>query len=190
MTPSADKAVLEQNLKPEPRSKGRKHQPLWNATFNEIAAFKRVVPSDLGLQRAATRERVKFSVNEYVVRKDGIDQPGAFRGFVLSDLAATAREKTKQCIYGESTDSFLAAQNSINQPAETNKRLREGEHHGPKYSESWQEAARKRAKHSKILEYFCPKDGIDREVITEDICRYLRDDALVRPGDFKVYPLI
>lgn len=31
-------------------------------------------------------------------------------------------------------------------------------------------------------EYFLPRDGIDREVITADICRYLGNDALVRPG--------
>lgn len=30
--------------------------------------------------------------------------------------------------------------------------------------------------------YFVPRDGIDREVITADICRYLGKDALVRPG--------
>ena len=31
-------------------------------------------------------------------------------------------------------------------------------------------------------EYFIPGDGISREVITADICRYLGADALVRPG--------
>jgi hypothetical protein len=35
-------------------------------------------------------------------------------------------------------------------------------------------------------EYFVPKDSIDREVITADICRYLGDDALVRPGNYEV----
>lgn len=30
--------------------------------------------------------------------------------------------------------------------------------------------------------FFLPRDGIDREVITSDICRYLGNDALVRPG--------
>jgi hypothetical protein len=34
-------------------------------------------------------------------------------------------------------------------------------------------------------EYFVPKDGIDREVITADICRYLGNDALVRPGQYE-----
>lgn len=34
-------------------------------------------------------------------------------------------------------------------------------------------------------EYFVPKDGIDREVITADICRYLGNDALVRPGNYE-----
>lgn len=33
-------------------------------------------------------------------------------------------------------------------------------------------------------EYFVPGDGIDREVITADITRYLGNDALVRPGTF------
>ncbi|KAK4153705.1 hypothetical protein C8A00DRAFT_15087 [Chaetomidium leptoderma] len=33
-------------------------------------------------------------------------------------------------------------------------------------------------------EYFVPRDGIDREVITSDICRYLGNDALVRPGTY------
>jgi hypothetical protein len=35
-------------------------------------------------------------------------------------------------------------------------------------------------------EYFVPRDGIDREVITADICRYLGNDALVRPGNYEV----
>jgi hypothetical protein len=39
---------------------------------------------------------------------------------------------------------------------------------------------------AKINEYFVPKDGIDREVITADICRYLGNDALVRPGNYEV----
>lgn len=34
-------------------------------------------------------------------------------------------------------------------------------------------------------EYFVPKDGIDREVITADVCRYLGNDALVRPGNYE-----
>lgn len=34
--------------------------------------------------------------------------------------------------------------------------------------------------------YFVPRDGIDREVITADICRYLGRDALVRPGTYTV----
>lgn len=36
-------------------------------------------------------------------------------------------------------------------------------------------------------EYFVPIDGIDREVITADICRYLGNEALVRPGNYEVY---
>jgi hypothetical protein len=35
-------------------------------------------------------------------------------------------------------------------------------------------------------EYFVPKDGIDTEVITSDIYRYLGNDALVRPGNYEV----
>jgi hypothetical protein len=38
-------------------------------------------------------------------------------------------------------------------------------------------------------EYFVPRDGIDREVITADITRYLGNDALVRPGQYEVYLL-
>jgi hypothetical protein len=35
-------------------------------------------------------------------------------------------------------------------------------------------------------EYFIPGDGISREVIQADICRYLGNDALVRPGNHSV----
>jgi hypothetical protein len=35
-------------------------------------------------------------------------------------------------------------------------------------------------------EYFVQRDGIDREVITADICQYLGQDALVRPGHYEV----
>jgi hypothetical protein len=35
-------------------------------------------------------------------------------------------------------------------------------------------------------EYFIPGDGIMREVIQADICRYLGNDALVRPGNYQV----
>lgn len=31
-------------------------------------------------------------------------------------------------------------------------------------------------------EYFCPGDGIDREVIQHEICKYLGQDATCRPG--------
>ncbi|KAL4750893.1 hypothetical protein BDW72DRAFT_203516 [Aspergillus terricola var. indicus] len=36
---------------------------------------------------------------------------------------------------------------------------------------------------SRQNEYFIPGDGISREVIQADICRYLGNDALVRPGN-------
>jgi hypothetical protein len=39
----------------------------------------------------------------------------------------------------------------------------------------------------RVNEYFVPRDGIDREVITADICRYLGNDALVRPGTYEVH---
>jgi len=44
----------------------------------------------------------------------------------------------------------------------------------------------KERERSRPNEYFIPKDGIDREVIAADICRYLGNDALVRPGNFEV----
>lgn len=39
-------------------------------------------------------------------------------------------------------------------------------------------------------EYFIPGDGISREVIQADICRYLGNDALVRPGNHGVRLLL
>jgi hypothetical protein len=38
--------------------------------------------------------------------------------------------------------------------------------------------------------YFINGEGIDREVITTDICRYLGNDALVRPGTHQVCCLV
>lgn len=38
----------------------------------------------------------------------------------------------------------------------------------------------------RLNKYFVPRDGIEREVITSDICRYLGNDALVRPGNYEV----
>ncbi len=35
-------------------------------------------------------------------------------------------------------------------------------------------------------EYFVPGDGISREVIQADICRYLGPDALIRPMEYNV----
>jgi len=35
-------------------------------------------------------------------------------------------------------------------------------------------------------DYFVRRDGIDREVITADICQYLGQDTLVRPGHYEV----
>ena len=35
-------------------------------------------------------------------------------------------------------------------------------------------------------EYFLPGDGIIREVIQADLCRYLGNDATVRPGEYEV----
>jgi hypothetical protein len=194
MTPSADNVVLKESSKLEPRTKGRKHQRLWNATFKEIAAFKRVVPSDLGLQRAAARERAKGSTNACLVSNDSIDHLEAARG--------TAKDSTNAF-------AFLVPEDSIGQSAAARKRARESleEHYVPKYGngqvsaamnrlremnhcapkhvdDQREGAARKRAKYR--TEYFVPKDGIDREVIIQDICRYLGDDALVRPGNYEV----
>ncbi|RSL88315.1 hypothetical protein CEP52_015257 [Fusarium oligoseptatum] len=39
--------------------------------------------------------------------------------------------------------------------------------------------------YGKQNEYFVPRDGIDREVITADICLHLRNDAVVRPGHYE-----
>lgn len=38
----------------------------------------------------------------------------------------------------------------------------------------------------RMATYFVPGAGIDREVISADICRYLGNDALVRPGVYTV----
>lgn len=48
------------------------------------------------------------------------------------------------------------------------------------------DSRRSAAASARTNEYFVPKDGIDREVITADICRYLGNDALVRPGSYEV----
>lgn len=45
--------------------------------------------------------------------------------------------------------------------------------------------SRAQAAAARTNEYFVPRDGIDREVITADICRYLGNDALVRPGTYE-----
>jgi hypothetical protein len=47
------------------------------------------------------------------------------------------------------------------------------------------ERDRRAAASARTNEYFVPQDGIDREVITADICRYLGNDALVRPGKYE-----
>lgn len=39
---------------------------------------------------------------------------------------------------------------------------------------------------NRLATYFVPATGIDREVITMDINRYLGNDALVKPGTHKV----
>jgi hypothetical protein len=52
-------------------------------------------------------------------------------------------------------------------------------------SRNLQEQRRRRAATQRTNEYFVPQDGIDREIITADICRYLGNDALVRPGTYE-----
>ena len=42
------------------------------------------------------------------------------------------------------------------------------------------------ASRPRLNEYFIDKSGISREVIQADICRYLGNDALVRPGEHEV----
>jgi hypothetical protein len=46
---------------------------------------------------------------------------------------------------------------------------------------------RRRIVSARTHQYFIPKDGIDREVIATDICRYLGNDALVRTGQYEVH---
>jgi hypothetical protein len=45
---------------------------------------------------------------------------------------------------------------------------------------------RAQAASSRTYEYFVPKDCMDREVITAEICLYLGADALVRLGTYVV----
>lgn len=59
---------------------------------------------------------------------------------------------------------------------------------------SWEDRVRNRERDARAArtsvranEYFVPGDGIDREVITADICRYLGNDALVRRGTYVVF---
>ena len=42
------------------------------------------------------------------------------------------------------------------------------------------------ASRSRLNDYFIDKNGISREVIQADICRYLGNDALVKPGEHEV----
>lgn len=42
------------------------------------------------------------------------------------------------------------------------------------------------ANNHRQTEYFVPGEGIDREVIANEICQYLGKDALVRPGTYQV----
>lgn len=46
--------------------------------------------------------------------------------------------------------------------------------------------ANKQAPKPRMSTFFVPGTGIDREVITTDICRYLGNDALVKPGPYQV----
>lgn len=55
-----------------------------------------------------------------------------------------------------------------------------------------QDEERDRDRRSQIVsvrtnEYWVPRDGIDHDVINADICRYLGNDARVRPGNYEVY---
>jgi hypothetical protein len=42
----------------------------------------------------------------------------------------------------------------------------------------------------RINEHFVPKDGIDKEVIAANICRYLKNNALIRPGSYETSEVI
>jgi hypothetical protein len=177
-----------------PRTKGRKYQPLWNAAFKEIAAFKRVVPSDLGLQRAAARERAKDNVFAFLIAEDNIGQLAAARKRARESLEEHYVPKYGNYQITAARGRHDLPKDSIDhlrqlREAAARKRASESieEHCVPKYGNDERGgAARKRAKYSRTIEYFVPKDGIDREVITQDICRYLGDDALVRPGNYEV----
>ncbi|KAK3372426.1 hypothetical protein B0H63DRAFT_295764 [Podospora didyma] len=56
---------------------------------------------------------------------------------------------------------------------------------GNQHQQQQQAQANLAAATTRQNEYFVPRDGIDREVITSDICRYLGHDALVRPGTYE-----
>lgn len=59
-----------------------------------------------------------------------------------------------------------------------------GRHNAPQRQD--QERHQERPGTERQNEYFLPGDGILREVIQADICRYLGNDALVRPGVYQV----
>jgi hypothetical protein len=62
-------------------------------------------------------------------------------------------------------------------------------HSGSKNTSSSSKASSS-ASSSRKSTFWVNSAGIDREVITTDICRYLGNDALVKPGPYRVSPLV
>ncbi|RFU33055.1 hypothetical protein B7463_g3298, partial [Scytalidium lignicola] len=70
----------------------------------------------------------------------------------------------------------------ISSGIDTRQTIGDGEQGPSSYYMPIQIESTSRGRPARMSEYFVPKEGIDREVITADICRYLGNDALVWPG--------
>ena len=76
----------------------------------------------------------------------------------------------------------------ITEPPKTQSHV-QSEHSEGKITNQWLEPPT-RSGSSRQSQFFINGEGIDREVITTDICAYLGNDALVRPGTHQVCCLV
>lgn len=71
-------------------------------------------------------------------------------------------------------------------PTKKRKRSKEDKAKETDISRNQKKDGRKTTPNTRLATYFLPGIGIDREVITTDITRYLGSEALVKPGTYKV----
>ena len=142
--------------------------------------------ANIGLKRQSSgslliegRKRRRESTRSRDVEAANRPTPSNFRRSAVDLPESTSTEESRRP--ADASTQQTAPPATRNMPSPSNIVTRQNRERTREMDEE-----RRQQESLRTNEYFLPGEGIDREVITADICRYLGGDARVRPGIYEV----